>query len=58
LFISGLFGSEASIGSTSGGSYKFGGAYGETIVTTAVISQAYRAALFGYAANRYAINPS
>lgn len=57
-FISSLFGSEASIGSTSGGSYKFGGAYGETIVTTAVISQAYRAALFGYAANRYAINPS
>jgi hypothetical protein len=57
LFISGLFGSEASIGSTIGGSYKFGGAYGEKIVTTAVISQAYRAALFSYAANRYAINP-
>lgn len=57
-FVSAYYGGEASIGKVTGGFYASQAEFGEKVVTSAVISEALRAALFGYAANRYAINPA
>lgn len=56
-FISTLYGSQASIGATTGGSYAANVRFAEEAITSAVVSEAFRSALHAYAANRYAINP-
>jgi len=57
VFISTIYGSEASIGAATSGVYPANTRFGEKAVTSAVVSETLRSALHAYASNLYAINP-